>query len=111
MRVIALQAFNDLKEDTTRHEGDVFTVEIERYEQIMAYRPDLIAPFEDEQDDPEKGEKPEGGEDEKAADDSTPEKGEEAEKPEKPEGEEAKEASAKEAKPAAKKTQRKNASK
>lgn len=48
MKVVALREWRDLKVDTTRHEGDVFVVSKERYEQIMAYRTDLVKPCEEE---------------------------------------------------------------
>lgn len=47
MRVKALREWNDLKEGTTRHEGDIFIVSKQRYDQIMAYRPDLVEPCEE----------------------------------------------------------------
>lgn len=50
MRVIALREFNDKKENAKRREGDVFTVSKERYEEIMAYMPDLIAEYAPEQE-------------------------------------------------------------
>ena len=46
MHVIALMRFNDKLEGVTRNEGDIFTVTAARYEQIMAYRTDLIELYE-----------------------------------------------------------------
>lgn len=51
MKVIVLTKFNDLKENTLRNEGDVFEVEPDRYNEIMAYRADLIQVY-DTGDDP-----------------------------------------------------------
>lgn len=83
MHVIALMRFNDKLEGVTRNEGDIFTVTAARYEQIMAYRTDLIELYEvDPPADPDDAEKADDGKD-----------------------------GAKAEKPAAKKTQRKNASK
>ena len=83
MHVIALMRFNDKLEGVARNEGDIFTVTAARYEQIMAYRTDLIELYEVEPPaDPDDADKADDG------------KGE-----------------AKAEKPAAKKTQRKNASK
>ena len=141
MKVKTITKFNDKLANTTREVGEEFEVEVERYEQIMAYRPDLIEPIEDEPpadpaadaeeakaedaatsesgeadkaaegSDPDKAEQPKGEEDEKAAEGSDPQKGGATDEAAKPKGEEAKEASSKETNPAAKKTQRKNASK
>lgn len=54
MKVIVLTKFNDLKENTLRNEGDIFEVEPDRYNEIMAYRADLIQVYEpdDAGDDP-----------------------------------------------------------
>lgn len=141
MKVKTMTKFNDKLANVTREVGEEFEVEVERYEQIMAYRPDLIEPVEDEPPadtatDPEasqgedastseggeadkaaecpdhdKAEQPEAAEGEKAAGGSDPQKGGEADKEEKPKGEEETASSDKGDKPAVKKTQRKNASK
>ena len=46
MKVVALREFQDLKAKTMRREGEVFTVSKARYEEIMAYRDDLVKPCE-----------------------------------------------------------------
>ena len=48
MKVKALREFNDQKAKTKRRPGDVFTVSKARYDEIMAYMPDLIAECEEE---------------------------------------------------------------
>ena len=133
MKVKTITKFNDKLANTTREVGEEFEVEVERYEQIMAYRPDLIEPIEEEPPaDPEAGEQPKGEDPEKVeepkqAKPEAPAEGGEGEKPaegteppadpeagEQPKGEDpeaVKTEPVKEAKPAAKKSQRKNASK
>ena len=46
VKVVALREFQDLKAKTMRREGEVFTVSKARYEEIMAYRDDLVKPCE-----------------------------------------------------------------
>ena len=43
MKVIALREFNDKKAGTKRRVGDIFTVNKARYDEIMAFMPDLVA--------------------------------------------------------------------
>lgn len=117
MRVIALMRFNDKLEGVARNEGDIFTVTAARYEQIMAYRTDLIELYEvdppadpddaEKADDGKGGEVPaEAGDAEKSAEGAEPPADpDDADKADDGKGE------AKAEKPAAKKTQRKNASK
>lgn len=117
MHVIALMRFNDKLEGVARNEGDIFTVTAARYEQIMAYRTDLIELYEvdppadpddaEKADDGKGGEVPaEAGDAEKSAEGAEPPADpDDADKADDGKGE------AKAEKPAAKKTQRKNASK
>lgn len=59
MRVIALRKWNDLKEDVTREEGDIFEVDPERYSEIMSKRTDLVQVYEEEAEkDRDKAKKP-----------------------------------------------------
>lgn len=48
MHVIVLTKFNDAREGVVRNEGDIFEVAPDRYEEIMAYRADLVQVFEPE---------------------------------------------------------------
>lgn len=117
MHVIALMRFNDKLEGVARNEGDIFTVTAARYEQIMAYRTDLIELYEvdppadpddaEKADDGKGGEVPaEAGDAEKSAEGAEPPADpDDADKADDGKGE------AKAEKPAAKKTQLKNASK
>lgn len=50
MQVKTLTKFNDAVEGVARNVGDVFEVAPERYEQIMAYRFDLVELCEPEPD-------------------------------------------------------------
>lgn len=58
IRVITKVRFNDLLCDTTREEGDIFEVSPERYDEIMAYRDDLIQTYDPPADDGKGEEKP-----------------------------------------------------
>ena len=117
MHVTALTRFTDKLEGVARNEGDIFTVTAARYEHIMAYRTDLIELYEvdppadpddaEKADDGKGGEVPaEAGDAEKSAEGAEPPADpDDADKADDGKG------GAKAEKPAAKKTQRKNASK
>lgn len=87
MKVITLIRFNDKLCECTREEGDIFEVSPERYAQIMAYRQDLIQPYEAEggsgkdATDPEGAEAPTGEEQKPEEEKKAEPKGTKAKKP------------------------------
>ena len=114
MKVITLTRFNDKLCECTREEGDIFEVSPERYAQIMAYRQDLIQPYEAEGGSGEDAIDPEGaeaptGEAENSEGDAEGGSGEEVADPEgaqTPTGEEQKSEAEKKAEPKAAKAKK-----